>query len=227
MAFELPTDRSSTPKFTTVSGFSILRLAAPALRVQYAETAPGWDAVQVQSKTDNNTLVIPQFAATPAKAVGLKLYALDDTLVGTVLTCVVDPAQPELATVTIDGTGLTVAAPVDLKTPRINAFGIQTQEPSLSARQWELAFSSGLAPHAQRMSALLGTITVTVVADALAKLGVAKSVAEIQTAVQQMAEEGNSLDSIIASTFEQLERDRRSGALTASEYTPIGSVPNA
>lgn len=218
MAFELPTDRNSAPEFTTVAGFSIQRLSDPVLRVQYAETVRGWDSVGIQSKTDDHTLITAPWDA----AVGRVLYAADGTLVGTVLTVAVDLQ----ITITIDGPGLAGAAPVTLKAPRLNAFGIQRQEPATGARQWELAMSSGQAPHAARMGTLLGAITVNVVMTALAKLGITKTADEVSAAVQQMAADGNNLDSIIASTFEQLERDRRSGALTSSEFTPIGAVPS-
>lgn len=235
MAFEVPTDRI-VPESTTVAGFTLQRLAAPVLRVKYNETTRGWLDVLVSEKVDATTLVINEFIDNPSAAPGIELFLADDTSIGTISDYIVlpavpatetDPGSPAKGQATITGVGLAADAPATLKRAMLNAFGIQAQLPVVGGRQWELVFPSEIAASAAKMQSMLGSITVAVVAAALAQLGVVKTVEEIGAAVQAMAAAGDSLDSLIASEFEQLEKDRRSGALPSTDYMPVGSVPSA
>src|SRR3954465_3038260 len=115
MAFEVPADRT-VPDATTVAGFTLQRLGAPVLRVQYAETRAGWLPVEVSEKIDATTLIINEFMSDPASAIGLEWLLPDGTVVGTISDYVVipevlateaDPAIPAKGQATITGTGLT------------------------------------------------------------------------------------------------------------------------
>lgn len=240
MAFELPTDRTSA-EATTVSRYSLSRLgASPSLTVGYAETALGFEVVSVAQATDLNrdgvfeTLRIDRWLDNPSVAVGLALTKEDGTAIGTIGTYVVTPAVPATdstpavpayGTATLTSGGFSSAAPTTVRAPMINSFGVRAQVGVNGGRQWDLVLSSSYPSQNARMQTMLGTVSVTLVAMALAALGIAKTQAEIAAVIQSLAAQGNSLDSIIASQCEQLERDRRSGALAPGDVLVGATAP--
>lgn len=243
MAFEVAQSKQA-PENTTVSNYSVSRLTGiQYLRTQMSETRRGWVPVVVLRAADTNSdgvfeeldvqPVDPGYAHAPSDLLGRVLLNEVGATVGTVETAEAvppTPASPEhpgapgywKLTLAASG-GLPSADAVTLESPHINFFGAQVNNPVPSGRSWDLELSSAVPEQAARMQAMMFRIQVNFIMMALAALGVTKTPEEVQAAALTMMQQGNSIDSVIASEMEQLEKDRRSGALTA--VTVIGPAP--
>lgn len=98
--------------------------------------------------------------------------------------------------------------------PLNNALGMPLHEPLPGRERWALELSAADDAQKSRMMELLGAIYVAAGANLLAALGISKTVAEIQAAVEALAGTGVNMDALIAQAFEQLELDRRAGTAT-------------
>lgn len=210
------------PRWRTVESYTVDRLGTAKLRTRFTHTVPQLDsttaAVTAHGVVTNDqidTLTVPGLTdATP----GREVFS-GATYLGTITA--------------VDGDDLTVTPALDpalvpigtvVALQSLNAFGQEVCVRAPVGLSYETTLAATTVATTARLQLALGRIHVTAVATVLAAMGQTPDIAAIGAAIDALAAQGVSLDTMIVSELELLEEERRASEIAMTVLGDDGTT---
>ena len=212
----IPVLRSKEPVSNTLHSFTLFRLGPrPVLHMRFVETDWVYEPAALITAAEQlasgkwNHLVIPTWS-TRTDYIGRSVVLADkhDVVIGKIASINTDTGVVHLtAGVDNDLTGVTVTVRT------VNSLGQNALDQIQGGRDWTLALDSGNPAHFQRMQTIMVRPNVMFAIQVLDALGISRTPAEVQAAVEELARQGMTVEILLTQEFEQLEMDRRAGTI--------------